>query len=342
MPRALLTAAFGLLVLAPPVRADWLDLVAGTTLRGIDYREGRAGKKAVFTLETGETVAIEPGRIAAFRPSPPGETVEHRGKQVALREKVRALAAERRKREAAAERDLEAWALGTIVSPEEKKLADAARAARERFEALPAAERERALVRAVARSSRKSVRTLAARELASFKGTTPLEALARATVRDREKAVREAAMASIASIGDPAAGERFAPFLKSPERVERVRASRGLETYPARRAVPVLIETLRKVWADFGRGYFFQGTERSYVSDYSLVSGGTGFSLVEVADPTISKLADGVVLDVDVRRVEMEAHVRALRKITGQDFGADVVRWREWWKASEAAAPEAR
>jgi hypothetical protein len=77
---------------------------------------------------------------------------------------------------------------------------------------------------------------------------------------------------------------------------------------------------------------FFQGEVRKYISDYALVSGGTGFNLVEVADPEVGELKTGTVLDVKVSRVEVEARRLALKKITGQDFGADVKKWRDWWK----------
>ena len=39
-------------------------------------------------------------------------------------------------------------------------------------------------------------------------------------------------------------------------------------------------------------------TQRSYVQDYELVSGGTGLVVSEVADPVIDTFQDGVVLDV--------------------------------------------
>jgi hypothetical protein len=90
---------------------------------------------------------------------------------------------------------------------------------------------------------------------------------------------------------------------------------------------------MKLVWDDFGRGFFFQGEQRSFIKDYNLVSGGTGFQIIEVADPEVSTVTTGVVLDVKVRKVEMVARVRALREITGQDFGADVKKWREWWKS---------
>jgi general secretion pathway protein D len=40
-------------------------------------------------------------------------------------------------------------------------------------------------------------------------------------------------------------------------------------------------------------------TQRAYISDYNLVSGGTGFSIVEVADPEVQTFQEGVILDVD-------------------------------------------
>ncbi len=40
-------------------------------------------------------------------------------------------------------------------------------------------------------------------------------------------------------------------------------------------------------------------TQRAYIADYELVSGGTGFTIIEVADPVIQTFQDGVILDVD-------------------------------------------
>lgn len=78
--------------------------------------------------------------------------------------------------------------------------------------------------------------------------------------------------------------------------------------------------------------------ERAFVSDYELVSGGTGFAIVEVADPVIQTNTTGVVLDADVRMVELRTRLRTLNKITGQDFGADVGKWRSWWQTSNQAS----
>ena len=39
-------------------------------------------------------------------------------------------------------------------------------------------------------------------------------------------------------------------------------------------------------------------TQRAYISDYELASGGTGFVAVEIADPIVQTFEEGVILDV--------------------------------------------
>ncbi|MEE3199565.1 MAG: hypothetical protein VX254_05980, partial [Planctomycetota bacterium] len=47
------------------------------------------------------------------------------------------------------------------------------------------------------------------------------------------------------------------------------------------------------------RVYVSVVTQRAYISDYELVSGGTGFAIIEVADPVVQTFQEGVILDVD-------------------------------------------
>src|SRR5262245_28121809 len=78
--------ALSIVITGSGIKADWLELGDGSTLRGIDLKKGA---RAQFTLEDGRTVSLDPKLIAGFRPSPVGETVDFRGRQVSLREKVR-------------------------------------------------------------------------------------------------------------------------------------------------------------------------------------------------------------------------------------------------------------
>jgi hypothetical protein len=324
--RASPTCVVGLFLAAvPSARGDWVDLKSGVALRGIDFKEipaARGEKRAAFTLESGEVITLNLADVFAVRKSPPGESVDFDGRQVTLREKIHSLrlAAEKRRKEAI--KQVETWAAGGKT----------AEAAREAIAALPAAERERVLAAVLAGSGSRAARALAARELSAHKTPAAVGSLAVAAVRDASPSVREASVVSLKSIDDPATGERFIPFLRSSTPSFRVRAAQGLETFPHRSAVPVLIDTMRLVWDGFGRGFFSQTEDRAYINDYNLVSGGTGFSIVEVADPEIRTVSTGVVLDVKVQKVELEVRLRALRKITGQDFGTDMKAWRGWWK----------
>lgn len=318
----LLWTLAGLLLPPSSLRADWVELSDGTSFRGIDYRV--KGSRSTFTLEDGRTVSFDQSRVVTVTNSPPDEKVEFRGKSVALSEKVRALKVEEAKRRKEALRSVEKWARGREEAQESK----------EAFAALPDEDRGRYLAAALLESEAKEARELAARELAQHKGRLSVGALSRAAVVDRQAPVRAASLASLKTIADPATPEAFLPYLASPRPGERLHAVSALGQFPSRKAVPALIETMRLTWTGFGRGYFSQVTERAYISDYELVSGGTGFQVIEVADPVISKMSTGVVLDAHVQKVELEARVNVLRKITGQNFGADVNRWREWWASN--------
>jgi hypothetical protein len=170
--------------------------------------------------------------------------------------------------------------------------------------------------------------------LAHHKSKRSAYELVWAVVTDSQKLVREESVSSLKALDDPSAPEQLIPFLKSPSSEQRTRAMSALEALPTRKAVPVLIETLRYTWTGFGRGFFSRTEDRAYIHDYNLVSGGTGFSIVEVADPEVGVVKTGVVLDAKVNKVEMETRVRALRKITGQDFGTDAEKWSEWWRTN--------
>ena len=326
---ALLTAA----VVSPSLPADWVELKDGRRLRGVDFK--KKGDGHLFTLENGKRVFFAAALVASFEKSAPGEKVEHEGKQVSLRAKIKALRAAAAKRERRALKDLERWARGR----------SGADAAKERVQALPPKDRERLLATALVKSSKKSARRLAAQELGNLaKGTSRekpvVNWLASAAIRDRYKSVRDQSLLALQSIGHKDTALSFTGALRDRSPRHRIHAANALSLFPDRRAMPELIKTMRYTWAGFGRGFVFQGVQRSYISDYELVSGGTGFSVVEVADPVIQTNTTGVSLDADVRKVEMISRVRAMRKISGQNFGFDSDKWSAWWEEESAAAAE--
>lgn len=322
--RAFLVPAslLGLLAVTIQGRADWVELKDGQTLRGLDFKE--KGKLRLFTLESGREILLDPAAVAGVKKSPPGETVEFRGRNVTLREKIRLNKEEERRRESQALRNIESWARKGKGWEE----------ARKAFETLPGSDRQRYLVTALTKSKSVAARSLAVGELDNVKSPGVLTAFAHAAVNDGGKDVRAKCMASLKASGDPGLGERFVPYLSSSSAGVRIRAAEALAEFPTRRAVPSLIARLERTWTEFGRSSFFQGTVRSYIKDYNLVSGGTGFSVIEVADPEIETVSTGVVLDAKVTKVEIVRYVAALKKATGQDFGADPKKWQEWWAAN--------
>ena len=319
-----ISAVFCTLAVSPAL-ADWVNLKGGGRKRGVDLK--KKGKGYTFTLESGRVLFLDPGQVLSVVKSPRGEKVGFRGEQVTLRKKIKKLQGEARKRQKEALKNLDRWARGRKGAEE----------ARDLFLEVAADDRERYLSVALSRNRDAKTRVLAARQLAA--GTSPetQRALSRAAVLDRKRAVRAASMSALEAHGNPDTGDLFVPYLYSSERRHRVRAARNLGCFPSTKAIPSLIVNLHAIWADFGRGYFFQGTQRSYIKDYNLVSGGTGFSIVEVANPEIETLSTGVVHDVDIRKVEADLYARVLWQLTGKDFGTDSRKWQKWWKSTRAA-----
>ncbi len=338
---------------AADLGADSIELTSGETLRGIDLE--RQGEGYVFTLESGDVVYLKAGLIGQVTKTGGREKVEFRGKEVTLRQKVRALRAERRAEKRTALRWIEAWARGDSK----------AAASRDAVLALPEQDREAYFDAALRESGTPEARRLAAEQLSGYATPRAMGALVDAAVRDRHREVRDVSLRSlqIQAEGAPTAGparalstasgpsasggrdaatariaKQFTPYLRSASPSDRTHAANALAVFPSRDVMPELIRTLRLSWSGFGRAAVFQGTQRAYIGDYELVSGGTGFSIVELADPVVRTTQTGAVLDVQVVRVELLARLRAMHRISGRDFGTDVARWQRWWNEEGAAA----
>lgn len=336
------------------VRGDSVKLTTGRTLRGIDLK--KKGQGYVFTLENGDVVYLKTKMVGEVTRTGGREKVEFRSKEVTLRRKIRALQAERRAGKKKALRQIETWA----------RAGKKAEAARAEVLALPKRDREIYFEAALRESRKPEARRLAAEQLSGYPTPRVMGALVHTAVRDPYRSVRDASLrslqsrstsAGVAPVATASTGsgrsaasglstadanariaKQFTPYLKSASRSDRTHAANALAVFPSRYAMPDLIRTLRMSWSGFGRAAVFQGTQRAYIGDYELVSGGTGFSIIEVADPVVRTVQTGTVLDVKVVRAELIARLRAMHKISGQDFGTDVGRWQRWWNEEGAIA----
>lgn len=173
-------------------------------------------------------------------------------------------------------------------------------------------------------------RQFAIRELAIL-DRTYTKHVAHVAITDRKRSVRDEALRTLQQWNHPDTALSFLPHLRSTNDGHRVNAARALNIFPDPRATGTLITTLSKTWAGFGRANFSSLTQRAYIKDYELVSGGTGLVVQEVADPVVDTFVEGVVLDIAIRRVEAVQRIAALQKITGQKFGMNFDQWQDWW-----------
>jgi hypothetical protein len=346
--------------------ADWVSLRNGDHLRGVDLK--KHGKGYRFTLETGEIRYIDGKEFFHLEKSPASERLTFRGKKITLRKKIAILQNEMRELLATRVRDVETWARGEVAISKLKKdpanaekpakaavkkqravvgefplrqpkrqdeklaaLIESGRKAREKILRLEEHTQAEVLARTLGGSRLAAARRLASRELGRHASANSLAGLARSAMVDDYRSIRDQSLSSLKKINNEQTAMYFTPGLRNENPHIRTRAANAISIFPNRAAVPELLTTMRMTWSGFGRAFTMQVTQRSYIADYELVSGGTGFSIVEVADPVIKTNLEGVALDVKVRRVEMVARVRALHRITGQDFGTNVRAWEQWW-----------
>ena len=184
-----------------------------------------------------------------------------------------------------------------------------------------------------------ATRVLAAQELGRRKSASAAPALARAAIEDPRRAGREAALDALQGIAATPGGglsaaraERY--FVRAFARehdFQRVHAVEAAARFPSRDAVPGLIVLLRESTGGFGRVHISIETQRAYIEDFELVSGGTGLTVAEVADPKVGTLVEGTQLDTKVIQWERRVVLKVLRGLTGQGFGGDPGEWERWW-----------
>lgn len=159
--------------------------------------------------------------------------------------------------------------------------------------------------------------------------------LSRTALADPSRKLRKAALDTLEGKKDPDSALYFVKALGAESPILRINAASALMRFPDRRVVSTLIRTLRYESGDFGRAHWAQITQRAYIQDFELSSGGTGLAVAEVADPVVGGFTSGVVLDVHIKKVEWESKAQVLTYITGQDYGTDQVAWANWYKKNK-------
>lgn len=308
-----------------PAMADTVTLTDGRQFRGIHLKKVRQGY--VFTIENGKTVFIKQDNFAGHKKSPTGEHVIFRGKKTTLRSKILTLQKEHKEAQKRQFKAVHTWAAG----------GGKAESARSQLTGLSDQERELLFGKVLAKGKTAAARKLATQQLTGFRTPHVKRCLISALMADKSPAVRASSLQGLKSMNDPHAGEQFIPFLLSRNKVYRARASVALQSFPTYRAVPALITSITKIWTDGQRSFFYHGAQRAFIKDYELVSGGTSWTLTEVADPIVDFAETGIVLDAKIAKTEIHIHLKTLERITRQNYGLNGALWLQWWRTTGKA-----
>lgn len=180
-----------------------------------------------------------------------------------------------------------------------------------------------------------SIRLLAMGELARRKAVSAAPKLAESALEDPKQLGRSAALMALQALPeDPRVSAFFVRSLRRDHVFHRVHAVNALAAFPSVGAVPALIMVLRESTTGFGRVHITIETQRAFIQDFELSSGGTGNVVAEVADPVVGTQSEGISLEAKVVQWERTSVVKVLRRLTGQPFGSDPDAWERWWRES--------
>lgn len=175
-----------------------------------------------------------------------------------------------------------------------------------------------------------AAQALAARDLQAGRERHTVAALATAAVREAKKEARIELFRTLRALEAPDVSVLFMQHLADGEPARRVRAALALGVFRDRRSVPVLVEYLTQMVSGFGKATIAVTIERATISGWRMASGGTGATVVEVPEPEIGVVRTGVVMEVDVKRVEISYAVSVLQDLTGESIGADPGAWKSF------------
>jgi hypothetical protein len=189
------------------------------------------------------------------------------------------------------------------------------------------------------KSDKASARWCAARSLTNLRSEPErIKPLYRRGVLDPVSTVRTECVRALKVTKDPAFCRLYARALGSKSQAIRISAANALAELELPEGAEPLVRVLSGETPCCGpRNHIIQTTQVAYVKDFDVEVAQNAV----IADPIVDVVQDGVVLDVAVCSIQGERHVYfgALRRITRQDFGQDLSKWRQYLKMKAAEEP---
>jgi hypothetical protein len=175
----------------------------------------------------------------------------------------------------------------------------------------------------------KEVRGHVIGELGRMKTPAAAKPLARRVVWDDEVPFRALALRSLEAIGHPDTALFLAVYLAEESVSARIRAEEAMGLFKDPRAVPVLLEALENA-IETARAMEQYGEQIATVVNRTMIlRDGTRVTLpkvVRVRAEAFDRQSRDKLLQ------EKAAILSTLGAVTGQGFGEDLARWREWMK----------
>jgi HEAT repeat protein len=185
------------------------------------------------------------------------------------------------------------------------------------------------------RSSSRDLRLFAAAELGRIGDRRAMRALVNRALRDPDADVRAACVDAAKAFGDAELLAPFARALLSVESAEvRAAAAEAMGRVGDVRGITYLVYSI-EAHGGGPRAHIYTANQLSFIQDFDVEVAQTAF----IADPQPGIIQDGATLDVRCvstewygTRVERQAIVGSLQRLTGAQIGDDAAAWRQWMR----------
>lgn len=197
---------------------------------------------------------------------------------------------------------------------------------RAKVRAMGASDLLRPMIRTL-KAAEPQARWCAAQVLTAFRNEPErIKPLYRRGILDASPIVRTECVRALKATQDPVFCKLFAKSLASQVQAIRISAAEALGELEMPEGAEPVVRLLSGDMPVAPRNHIISTTQVAYVKDYDVQVAQNAV----IADPIVDVVQDGTVLDVAVVSVQAERHIyfAALRRMTRQDFGTDLSKWR--------------